>query len=315
MKVAVPATADGGKWMRNYTAMGAPKLTASVAHLEAGAGEHYDRCVENGGDPAEHLRSPVNSQPKGDCYETRSHDRGGRPGWPSPPQARAAALSPGRGIEYCPAAAVQIGTAVTVERGPVERPLAATQPGEPSPPELSQEKATGSGGRPSNPKSGNCPNARRPGKPPATSLASKGRWWADGYVLTLPTVGYWQDSEFEYEGRMMPTHVWLGTDRDEALERFFREMATLAECDAPAARVEHRCVYADEAGARIVHARCTPLGLTNNPPHNALRHHVSGAIDRGEGEAVTAQDGDPEINNVIAEESGEWMHSDAEGGL
>jgi len=41
--------------MRNYGAMGAAKLRASVASLNERTGEAFERCVQAGGDPAEHL--------------------------------------------------------------------------------------------------------------------------------------------------------------------------------------------------------------------------------------------------------------------
>ncbi len=35
--------------------------------------------------------------------------------------------------------------------------------------------------------------------------------------------------------------------------------------------------------------------MPNNAPHNALRHYVSGAIDRGEAEPITAIDPSDEL--------------------
>jgi len=42
-------------WMRNYGAMGAPKLLACLASLREREGEAFEKCVQAGGDPAEHL--------------------------------------------------------------------------------------------------------------------------------------------------------------------------------------------------------------------------------------------------------------------
>jgi ATP-dependent DNA ligase len=51
------STARSGKvWMRNYGQMGAENLIESVASLCAGSGAAYEKCVQRGGDPAEHLR-------------------------------------------------------------------------------------------------------------------------------------------------------------------------------------------------------------------------------------------------------------------
>jgi hypothetical protein len=42
-------------WMRNYGAMGAPKLLDSIASLRERSGEAFQKCIEAGGDVAEHL--------------------------------------------------------------------------------------------------------------------------------------------------------------------------------------------------------------------------------------------------------------------
>jgi bifunctional non-homologous end joining protein LigD len=42
-------------WMRNYGAMGAPKLLDSIASLRERSGEAFQKCVEAEGDVAEHL--------------------------------------------------------------------------------------------------------------------------------------------------------------------------------------------------------------------------------------------------------------------
>jgi bifunctional non-homologous end joining protein LigD len=48
-------------WMRNYKQMGDDNLRESVDSLRARSGTAYEKCVQRGGDPAEHLRVAENA--------------------------------------------------------------------------------------------------------------------------------------------------------------------------------------------------------------------------------------------------------------
>jgi ATP-dependent DNA ligase len=55
-KAGAPSASNGTRRMRNYQAMGEPKLLASIASLEKEEGEAYDKCMSIGsGDPAADL--------------------------------------------------------------------------------------------------------------------------------------------------------------------------------------------------------------------------------------------------------------------
>jgi len=55
-----PRAKSNKAWMRNYSAMGDPKLLDAVNSLRAGYGDAYQRVIDRGGDLAQHLSTAEN---------------------------------------------------------------------------------------------------------------------------------------------------------------------------------------------------------------------------------------------------------------